>query len=301
MSRKRRRNRAVDSSSSSSSGDSRSYSPKPEGKDRLDKVLIQQGICESRQQARGYILAGQVLVEDQRVDKVGTLVPVNAAIRLRGERMPYVSRGGLKMEALLEGFQMDVAGQVVLDLGTSTGGFCDCLLQRGCSKVIAVDVGYGQLHSKLRGDERVKVMERVNARHLTQEMLPLEEEERIQLISADLSFISLRLILPAVAPLLAPGGNMALLVKPQFEVGREFIEKGGVVRDPLLRQKAADDVSQVAASLGLEERGRMDSPVHGPKGNIEILLWLHKMEGKQEKGDGRKELGEETTPIQETA
>lgn len=250
--------------------------PPPEGKDRLDKVLVQQGICESRQKARGYILAGQVLVEDQCIDKVGTLVNVDAAIRLRGERMPYVSRGGLKLEALLDHFSIDANERVVLDLGTSTGGFCDCLLQHGARKVIGIDVGYGQLHNKLQGDERVHMFERTNARHLTPEMLPLEDGESIQVISADLSFISLRLVLPAAAPFLAPGGDALLLVKPQFEVGREHLEKGGVVTDDALRQSAADGVRDCAAEFGWIERGRIDSPVHGPKGNVEILLWLHR-------------------------
>lgn len=250
------------------------YSVPPSGKDRLDKVLVLQGICESRQQARGYILAGQVLVADRCVDKVGALVSEHASIRLRGERMPYVSRGGLKLEAILEHTGLDVRDRVVLDLGTSTGGFCDCLLQRGCRKVIAVDVGYGQLHPKLRSDARVISLERTNARYLTANMLPLELEEQITLITADLSFISLRLILPAIAPLLTPGGDMLLLVKPQFEVGREHIEKGGVVHDHELRKKAADDVADMARNLGLIELDRIDSPIHGPKGNIEILLWL---------------------------
>lgn len=245
------------------------------GKDRLDKVLVYQGICTSRQQARGYILAGQVLVADRCIDKVGTVIPVHAPIRLRGERMPYVSRGGLKLEAILEHCTLDVTDRVVLDLGTSTGGFCDCLLQRGCRKVIGVDVGYGQLHPSLRSDPRVISLERTNARYLTPEQLPLLPGESISLITADLSFISLRLVLPAVVPCLVPGGDMLLLVKPQFEVGREHIQKGGVVHDDQLRQKAADDVAVLAMTLGLVERMRMDSPIHGPKGNIEILLWLH--------------------------
>jgi 23S rRNA (cytidine1920-2'-O)/16S rRNA (cytidine1409-2'-O)-methyltransferase len=247
----------------------------PIGKDRIDKLLVLRGLCQTRQQAQSYILAGQVLVGDLCVDKAGTQIPITADIRLRGTPLPYVSRAGSKLAAALDAFEFDVADKLVLDLGSSTGGFCDCLLQRGCRKVLAVDVGYGQLHPKLATDLRVVVIDRTNARHLQRQMLPLDNSEEIDLITSDLSFISLRLVLPAIASLLSDTGDAILLVKPQFEVGRQYLDKG-IVRDAKLRQQAADMVSQHAALLGLHERARLDSPVHGPKGNIEILMWLHR-------------------------
>lgn len=245
------------------------------GKERLDKLLVTQGICETRQQAKGYILAGQVLVDDTCIDKVGAIVDMGADIRLRGKLSPYVSRGGGKLEAALNHFEISVEDRIAVDFGASTGGFCDCLLQRGCTKVVALDVGYGQLHEKMRKDPRVLSLEKTNARYVQREDLPLDPDESIEVITSDMSFISLRVVLPAMAPLLAPNGDMVLLVKPQFEVGKEFLQKG-IVRDEAARQESADRVSEVAKSLGLVERGRIDSPVHGPKGNIEILLWLQR-------------------------
>lgn len=245
-------------------------------KNRLDKLLVQRGLCESREKARALILAGQVVVGEHRVDKAGTQIREDAPIRLKRKASRYVSRGGDKLAGALDVFgAIEVAGRRALDLGASTGGFSDCLLQRGCREVTAVDVGYGQLHQKLRADERVISLERTNARHLTREVLGLEADDPgYDLIVADLSFISLRLVLAAVGPLLAEGGDMVLLVKPQFEAGRTAVGKGGVVRDDALRQRCAQDVVEVAASLGLVLCDQMDSPVHGPKGNIEILVWL---------------------------
>jgi len=245
-------------------------------KERLDKLLVDRGLCESREKARAMILAGKVVVGEHRVDKAGTRVLVDAPLRLKSPPIRYVSRGGLKLEAALEHFGFEPEGHIALDLGASTGGFTDCLLQNGCKKVVAVDVGYGQLHPKLRNDPRVLCMERTNARYLTADQIDLEEGEELSLVVGDLSFISLRLVLGAVIPLLAEGAELILLVKPQFEAGRENVGKGGVVRDDDVRKACVDNVIKVAAELGLFEKGRMDCPVHGPKGNIEILLWLQK-------------------------
>jgi 23S rRNA (cytidine1920-2'-O)/16S rRNA (cytidine1409-2'-O)-methyltransferase len=245
-------------------------------KERLDKLLVEKGICESRQRAQALIMTGGVLVDDTPVDKAGTRVPVTAEIRLKKAQMPYVSRGGLKLEAALDLFPIDLEGKIAIDLGASTGGFTDCLLQRGCTKVVAIDVGYGLLHPKLRRDERVICLERTNARYVKRDDLGLPPETAIHLVTGDLSFISLHLILPTVAELLSPDGEAILLVKPQFEVGKEQLPKGGVVRDHKLRVACADRVSEAAATLGLIEQQRRDSPVHGPKGNIEILLHLKK-------------------------
>lgn len=245
-------------------------------KERLDKVLVQRGFCESRQRAQALIMTGGVLVNDTPIDKSGTRIPLDAEIRLKKQPLRYVSRGGLKLEAALKAFSFDPTACTAMDLGASTGGFTDCLLQHGCKRVLAIDVGYGQLHSRLRNDPRVHNMERTNARHLTLDMLPLEEDERIDLITADLSFISLRLILETISSFLEEGGAAIVLIKPQFEAGREHIQKGGVVRDDSIRTQCADNVAQIARELGLQEQERIDCPVHGPKGNIEILMHFQK-------------------------
>lgn len=238
-------------------------------RERADLLLVQQGLAPTRQQAQALILAGQVLCGDQVVDKAGTRLPADAALRLRGERLRYVSRGGLKLEAALDRFAVPVTGRVCADLGASTGGFTDCLLQRGAARVYAVDVGYGQLAWSLRQDPRVVVLERTNVRHLPG--LP----EPIGLVVGDLSFISLRLVLPALARVAAPGADCVLLIKPQFEVGREGVGRGGRVRDDARRGEALDEVVQSAAALGFEVLGRMDCPVPGAKaGNVEHLAWL---------------------------
>jgi 23S rRNA (cytidine1920-2'-O)/16S rRNA (cytidine1409-2'-O)-methyltransferase len=237
-------------------------------KERIDVLLVERGIAESRTKAQALVLAGQVVVGEQRVDKPGSLVPVEADIRLKGEVLPYVSRGGLKLKAALERFGLDVRGQVAADIGASTGGFTDCLLQEGATRVHAIDVGYSQLHEKLRTDPRVRSRERVNARYLTAEDLP----EKVGVVVIDVSFISLTQVLPAVLPFLEPGGLLVALVKPQFEVGRERIGKGGVVRDAAARQEAIDAVVAFAREQGLQVRGVMDSPVPGPAGNVEALL-----------------------------
>lgn len=237
--------------------------------ERLDLELVRRGICPTREKARGEILAGNVLVDDTVADKPGAKVRPEQAIRLRAEPLKYVSRGGLKLEAALERWPVDPAGRVCVDLGASTGGFTDCLLQRGAARVYAIDVGYGQLAWKLRQDPRVVVMERTNARHL--EGLP----EPAELLVGDLSFISLRLVLPAARRLVAPGADALLLVKPQFEVGRAEVGKGGLVRDDAARARAVAEVEEAAASCGFAVRDRMESPVPGARsGNVEWLLWL---------------------------
>lgn len=237
-------------------------------KERIDVLLVERGLAESRAKAQALILAGQVVVGDQRVDKPGTQVSVDAELRLKGEVLPYVSRGGLKLKAAIDRFGLDVRGRVCADIGASTGGFTDCLLQEGAARVHAIDVGYGQLHEKLRTDPRVRSRERVNARYLTAEDLP----EKMGVAVIDVSFISLTQVLPAVLPFLEPGGLLVALVKPQFEVGRERIGKGGVVRDAAARQEAIDAVVAFAGEQGLTVQGVMDSPVPGPAGNVEALL-----------------------------
>jgi 23S rRNA (cytidine1920-2'-O)/16S rRNA (cytidine1409-2'-O)-methyltransferase len=237
-------------------------------KERLDVLVVDRGLAESRAKAQALILAGQVVVGEQRVDKPGAQVPVDAELRLKGEVLPYVSRGGLKLKGAMERFGLDVRGRVGADIGASTGGFTDCLLQEGAVRVHAIDVGYGQLHEKLRKDPRVRSRERVNARYLTAEDLP----EKVGVVVIDVSFISLTQVLPAVLPFLEPGGLLVALVKPQFEVGRERIGKGGVVRDAAARQEAIDTVVAFAREQGLTVRGVMDSPVPGPAGNVEALL-----------------------------
>ncbi|AFE11123.1 TlyA family RNA methyltransferase [Corallococcus interemptor] len=237
-------------------------------KERLDVLVVERGLAESRTKAQALILAGQVVVADQRVDKPGSLVPVEAELRLKGEVLPYVSRGGLKLKAAMDRFGLDVTGRVGADIGASTGGFTDCLLQHGAVRVHAIDVGYGQLHEKLRVDPRVRSRERVNARYLTDEDLP----EKVGVVVIDVSFISLTQVLPSVLPFLSPGGLLIALVKPQFEVGPERVGKGGVVRDPEARQDAIDTVTAFVREHGLTVRGVMDSPVPGPAGNVEALL-----------------------------
>jgi 23S rRNA (cytidine1920-2'-O)/16S rRNA (cytidine1409-2'-O)-methyltransferase len=233
---------------------------------------VQRGLADSRTRAQALVMAGAVVVGDARVDKPGQLVDPAAEIRLKEDSAPqkYASRGALKLEKALELFPIDSAGKVCADLGASTGGFTDLLLQRGAVKVYAVDVGYGQLHAKLRNDPRVVVRERENARNLTAEALG----EQVDLVVGDLSFISLKLILPAVKAILKPRGLAALLVKPQFEVGKGEVGKGGVVRDDAKRLAALESVAQFAQGLGFEVLGHAESPIEGPAGNREWLLGL---------------------------
>ncbi|HJL00646.1 MAG TPA: TlyA family RNA methyltransferase [Polyangiaceae bacterium LLY-WYZ-15_(1-7)] len=238
---------------------------------RADVLLHERGLAPSRSRAQALILAGKVYVGEQRVEKAGERLASDVELVVRGTDNPYVSRGGLKLQGALDAFALDPAGLVAADFGASTGGFTDCLLQRGAAKVYAIDVGYGQLHPKLRNDARVVVMERTNARHLKAGDLP----DPIDLVVIDASFISLRKLLPAAVALLRPGGEVVAMVKPQFEVGRREVSKtSGVVRDPALRAKAIDAVAAEAAALGLEEVARADAPIKGPKGNHEAFLRL---------------------------
>jgi len=236
---------------------------------RADLLVVERGLAETRSRAQALILGGKVFRGEQRVEKSGQLLPPDARLELRG-MLRYVSRGGLKMEGALDEFAYDPDGAIVADFGASTGGFTDCLLQRGASKVYAIDVGYGQLHPKLRDDPRVVVMERCNARHLT------ELDDPLDLIVIDASFIGIEKLLPAAKALLREGGEVLAMVKPQFQVGRDKVGAGGVVRDPDLRRKAVDDVVTAAQKLGFEEHARADSPIQGPKGNQETFLWLRR-------------------------
>jgi 23S rRNA (cytidine1920-2'-O)/16S rRNA (cytidine1409-2'-O)-methyltransferase len=235
-------------------------------KKRLDVLLAEQGLTESRNKAQRLIRAGEVRVDGQVVDKPSTQVPEDAEITLEA-KPPFVSRGGEKLEAALERFGIDVADAAAADVGASTGGFTHCLLQRGARRVYAIDAGYGQLHWDLRNDSRVVVMERTNARYL--ESLP----ERVDLVTVDVSFISLALILPKAVGWLGADGDVVALIKPQFEAGPQNVEKGGVVRDPEVHRRILKDVLSVAAELELGLRGLMPSPLRGPSGNVEFLAW----------------------------
>jgi 23S rRNA (cytidine1920-2'-O)/16S rRNA (cytidine1409-2'-O)-methyltransferase len=238
---------------------------------RLDRLLVERGLASARERARALILAGQVLVNGAPVAKVGALVPTAAKVTLKSPDMPYVSRGGMKLVAALEQFKIDVSGKVALDVGASTGGFTDCLLQHGAARVYDVDVGYGQLAWRLRQDPRVVVLERTNIRYLAREAIP----EEMDLVVVDVSFISLKLVLPKVISFLRPGGAILALVKPQFEVGKGQVGKGGVVRDQQLQLQIVAEIQRFAQTLGLMVMGVIPSPVLGPKGNQEYLLYLH--------------------------
>ena len=237
---------------------------------RLDRLLVDLGLAPSRERAQRLILAGDVLVGDRPATKPGAVVAADAVLRLRKTPSAYVSRGGEKLAGALDAFGLDVAGQVALDVGASTGGFTDCLLRRGARRVFALDVGYGQLAWTLRQDARVTVLERANARRLEAGMLA----EAPDLATVDVSFISLALVLPAVAAVLRPRGSVVALVKPQFEAGRRQVGKGGVVRDPAVRAAAVARVRDDAQALGLTVRGESESVLPGPKGNREVFLWL---------------------------
>jgi len=236
-------------------------------KERLDRLLVARGLAESRARAQRLIMAGRVRVGGTVMDKPGTRVAVDAPIALAA-RPRFVSRGGEKLDAALTRFGLDVQGWVAADVGASTGGFTDCLLQRGVARVYAIDVGYGQLDWRLRNDARVVVLERTNARYL--ERLP----EPVNLVTIDVSFISLRLILPAAVQWLVPEGQVVALVKPQFEAGRREVKKGGVVRDPGVHRAVLKRVIEAAAGSGLGLQGLMPSPLRGPAGNVEFLAWL---------------------------
>ncbi len=245
---------------------------------RLDQALVQQGYAPTRQKAQAIIMSGQVFVSGKRIDKCGFAIPAEAEIEVRGNTLRYVSRGGLKLEKAMQTWPITLEGAVCMDCGASTGGFTDCMLQNGASKVYSVDVGYGQLDWKLRTDPRVINMERTNARYLTVEQIP----DKLDFISVDVSFISLGLILPALQPLLRECGQMVCLVKPQFEAGREKVGKKGVVRDPAVHQEVLEQFLIHAAQNNLTVRGLTYSPIRGPEGNIEYLGWLEAGGGEEQ-------------------
>ncbi len=242
---------------------------------RLDQLLVERGLAASRDRASRLILAGQVLVDDRVVDKAGTKIPTDAAVRTKVKDHPYVGRGGLKLEGALLDFDLDPQGLRCLDVGSSTGGFTDCLLQHGADHVVAVDVGTNQLAWKLRQDPRVTSFEQCDARDLE----PAQLGEPIDLVVMDASFISLRLLLAPLATLVLPGTRVLALVKPQFEVGREQVGKGGTVRDEALRREAVDTVSSNARRLGFKELGRCDSRIAGARsGNREVFLLVRRLD-----------------------
>ncbi|HPJ95905.1 MAG TPA: TlyA family RNA methyltransferase [Syntrophales bacterium] len=241
---------------------------KKESKVRLDRALVDRGLTASREQARALILAGRVLVNDFKIDKAGSLVTESADVRIVGDLNPFVSRGGLKLQGALAAFGIDVTGLIVLDVGASTGGFTDCLLQTGAQKVYALDVGYGQLAWKLRSDDRVSPIERTNIRYFDGSIL----KDPLDMATVDASFISLKIILPKVVSLIRPGGIIIALIKPQFEVGRGQVGKQGVVSDPLQHQTVIEEITQLCRLLRLEEIAVCESPLHGPAGNREFFI-----------------------------
>ena len=250
-------------------------------KKRLDVAMTEQGLAESRQKAQAVIMAGQVYVDGQKVDKAGAPVGESARIEVRGKTMPYVSRGGLKLEKAMACWPICLEGAVCADIGASTGGFTDCMLQNGAAKVFAVDVGYNQLDWRLRTHPKVVCMERTNARYLTAEQIP----QPLDFFSVDVSFISLNLILPALRPLMAPGGEGVCLVKPQFEAGKDKVGKKGVVRDPEVHLEVLEHFLEHAACAGFSVKDITFSPIRGPEGNIEYLGYLSVRQGEGYSGD----------------
>ncbi len=236
-------------------------------KQRLDVVLVERGLAPTRQKAQAVIMSGVVFVNGQRADKAGAAVAADAAVEVRGNALPYVSRGGLKLEKAMREFSLRLDGFTCADIGASTGGFTDCMLQNGAEKVYAVDVGYGQLDWRLRGDPRVVCLERTNARYLTREQIP----DELDFASVDVSFISLALILPPLNRLMKEDGRVVCLVKPQFEAGREKVGKKGVVRDPAVHREVLEHFLTHAAENGFAVLGLTFSPIRGPEGNIEYL------------------------------
>ena len=241
-------------------------------KERFDKLLVEKGMVQSRERARALIMEGRVTVDGQTIEKPGLQVKVDAHLQIRGEDLPFVSRGGLKLEGALKAFEVDPKGKVVIDVGASTGGFTDCVLQKGAKKVYAIDVGYGQLAWKLQKDPRVVNLERRNIRYLKRE----EVAEEADLILVDTSFISIEKFLPHLLGFLKEGGDLLCLIKPQFEVGRGEVDKGGVVKDAALHQKVIDRISQFSRGLALKGGEVIESPLLGPKGNREFFIHLKK-------------------------
>ncbi len=241
-------------------------------KKRLDVLVYEKGLAPSREKAKAIIMAGQVYADNQKADKCGTVYEETISIEVRGNAMPYVSRGGYKLEKAMESFKLDLNGKITMDIGASTGGFTDCMLQNGAKKVYAVDVGYGQLAWKLRTDERVVNLERTNMRKVTREQVP----DPIDFFSVDVSFISLRLILPVARELMADNAQAVCLIKPQFEAGREKVGKKGVVRDPKVHEEVVEGILNFCLDNGFDVLGLDYSPIKGPEGNIEYLIYLQK-------------------------
>lgn len=250
-------------------------------KKRLDVAMVERGLAESRQKAQAVIMAGQVFVDGQRVDKAGAPVTEERTIEVRGRALPYVSRGGLKLEKAMQLWPIALNGAVCADIGASTGGFTDCMLQNGAQKVYAVDVGYNQLDYRLRTHPQVVCMERTNARYLTQEQIP----DPLDFFSVDVSFISLNLILPALRPLMKETGEGVCLVKPQFEAGKDKVGKKGVVRDPEVHLEVLEHFLEYAACAGFSVKDITFSPIRGPEGNIEYLGYLSVRQGEGYSGD----------------
>ena len=242
-------------------------------RERLDKLLVDKGLVQSRERAKTIVMAGMVMVGDRVVDKAGSLVDPDSQIRVKGSDHPYVSRGGLKLEEALRGFRVNPKGKVTMDVGASTGGFTDCLLQKGAKRVFAVDVGYGQLAWKLRNDPRVVNLERKNIRYLKAQ----EVGQKVDLVVIDTSFISVVKFLRNILPMVRDGGEIVALLKPQFEVGRGEAGKGGVVRERPKHQQVLDRISHFSGSIGLKVRGTMESPLLGAKGNREFFIHLEKI------------------------
>ena len=243
-------------------------------KERLDVLLVQQGLANSRELAKAYIMAGNVYVDGQKEDKAGTKVAVTAKLEVKGNQMKYVSRGGYKLEKAMDVFGIRLNGKICLDIGASTGGFTDCMLQNGASKVYAIDVGYGQFAWKLRNDERVVCLEKTNVRYVTHEQVPDEGD----FASIDVSFISLTKVLPAVLGVLGEKGQLVCLIKPQFEAGREKVGKKGVVRDKAVHEEVIERIIEFASQNGFFVKNLEYSPIKGPEGNIEYLVYIRKDE-----------------------
>ncbi len=241
-------------------------------KERIDRLLVQKGLVKSREKARAMIMAGQVLVNETRIDKAGTMVEKNTHIRIRGDADRFVGRGGLKLDHAMEFFNIDIREKTAIDVGASTGGFTDCLLQRGVGKVYAVDVGYGQIDLTIKGNPKVHIMDRTNIRNLAPERF----SEIIDLAVIDVSFISLTKVLPAVVKILGVRGEIIALIKPQFEVGKGEVGKGGIVKDLPKIEKAVNGVLDFGTAAGLDIAGVVESPVKGAKGNREFLVYMKK-------------------------
>lgn len=242
-------------------------------KSRLDKILVDRGIAPSRERAQAFVMEGRVFVDGIAVTKAGSMIDADANIELKGEDIPYVSRGGLKLEAAIKHFNISLKDKIAMDVGSSTGGFTDCMLQNGAKKIYCIDVGYGQLAWKLRQDPRVVLIEKTNIRYLQREKIP----DEIDIATIDVSFISLEKVVPNIQRFLKESGEIIALIKPQFEVGKGEVNKGGIVKDEAKRLRAVNYVKESLESLGLKTIGIIPSPIPGQKGNIEYLIYMKKL------------------------